>query len=872
MADLYSSTSLLENRRSIRLLHVNEISEQASEALSCELSVINLDDEHSPFAALTYVWNIDDDNKTFMSLKCRDQTLELTRNGYEALKHLRNKLGAFDIWIDAICINQNNDDEKMDQIKLMGDIYSEAETVYVWLGVGGDACDRALQFIRRDDFQRYVRWEEESAQYEISKGQIRKAAWAYGFGGIVSIAASSQHATWQDKIWARAWTERQEKVSFDDLMTLLDNPWITRMWTFQEILLASNPVVVVGPSHLPWVLFERAVIFLQYSRICRKSAPRLHDVLEAWTELVLGRDQLFTATAASSDRVAAVSSDSTADVDDHQPTQLLRYRDFMIDISETANKIKERTYDIAGYLIVSIIVTGFAGIVAAALKSNTSVAQHDDEVHAMVEVAGKAVGQIANSLKACGDLKALGCMYAMYIANDAAKNVTSAYNAIQPVIHEPKPFRIGYPILLGTLLLLTIVTILTALFLRRRTVRPMYLTEIGAVHLVNGICTRKCKDARDKPLAMLAILQRLAGHEMELTRASNVLRDSYKGFSKKMIDTTKSLALLIPAAIQGFQDFPSWVPDWAAAPDPFWVNPPLFHGQQGDATPGSRSVFRWSSKNEDILIVGGLQQPDSIFRCYVFTEAPSIYDPKDDSIHLKNLREMSLFLDIEGLPKHYSHLEILKKISKKYMPDNPAMTESQLNKWHILFELFHVIEGENLLFTAITKPSLETKAYLFFKFAALLRPGVLFMLIHGLVFTKLENVWETHVTLCNALARHRKVLFSTKEKRVRLDISHVDPRRRAHNRRLDKYLSQRSTRGKKIVNRVDHRVSIGVAEVTVQPGDKIILVGGVQTPLIIRTTLTKHKLISPAMIPSLMTGRGWVNSIEDENLTLFELN
>jgi hypothetical protein len=158
-----------------------------------------LDDKHSPFAALTYVWNIYD-SEELVPLICRKQILWLTRNGYDALKHLRNKLGAFNIWIDAICIDQANHDEKIDQIKLMGDIYSEAETVYVWLGVGNAACDRALRFIQYAGFQRYFRWEEESAQYEISKHQTQKAAYAYAFGRMGSIRTAPPRKKGQCKI------------------------------------------------------------------------------------------------------------------------------------------------------------------------------------------------------------------------------------------------------------------------------------------------------------------------------------------------------------------------------------------------------------------------------------------------------------------------------------------------------------------------------------------------------------------------------------------------------------------------------------------------------------------------------------------------
>jgi hypothetical protein len=39
------------------------------------------------------------------------------------------------LWIDQICINQNSVAEKSSQVELMGDVYSKAKQVIVWLGV-----------------------------------------------------------------------------------------------------------------------------------------------------------------------------------------------------------------------------------------------------------------------------------------------------------------------------------------------------------------------------------------------------------------------------------------------------------------------------------------------------------------------------------------------------------------------------------------------------------------------------------------------------------------------------------------------------------------------------------------------------------------
>ena len=42
------------------------------------------------------------------------------------------------IWIDALCINQDDKEEKAIQVPLMGEIFSKAQSVFVWLGPDHD--------------------------------------------------------------------------------------------------------------------------------------------------------------------------------------------------------------------------------------------------------------------------------------------------------------------------------------------------------------------------------------------------------------------------------------------------------------------------------------------------------------------------------------------------------------------------------------------------------------------------------------------------------------------------------------------------------------------------------------------------------------
>ncbi|KAH9204993.1 heterokaryon incompatibility, partial [Leptodontidium sp. 2 PMI_412] len=69
------------------------------------------------------------------TIQCNDGTaIAITTNCRDALIALRKRYGRLTIWIDAICINQQDIEEKSKQIQLMEEIYSWSERVIVWLG------------------------------------------------------------------------------------------------------------------------------------------------------------------------------------------------------------------------------------------------------------------------------------------------------------------------------------------------------------------------------------------------------------------------------------------------------------------------------------------------------------------------------------------------------------------------------------------------------------------------------------------------------------------------------------------------------------------------------------------------------------------
>lgn len=115
----------------------------SSAPLHGTLRVVDL--ETSPkFTALSYVWG--KSGSIQHTILCNGVDVPVTESCHEALCALRRIYGAVTIWVDAICIHQDNDKEKEVQIPLMNEIYTWAQAVYVWLGPGTDQSDKAIDW------------------------------------------------------------------------------------------------------------------------------------------------------------------------------------------------------------------------------------------------------------------------------------------------------------------------------------------------------------------------------------------------------------------------------------------------------------------------------------------------------------------------------------------------------------------------------------------------------------------------------------------------------------------------------------------------------------------------------------------------------
>ncbi|KAK9420299.1 putative HET-domain-containing protein [Seiridium unicorne] len=204
------------------------------------LSMVPLQDLSPPhYEALSYVWGTSE-NPGLIHLRhegCAHGAHLITKNLDTALRHLRFCDKTRVIWIDALCINQEDNAEKGVCVAMMGRIYRLAAQVIVWLGPNDQSenSDIAMSLMN------YI------------GSQITMNFSTYAMKPVLDAVDIS--------LGDRS---KQLAIPKNDMLSiylLLCRPYFDRLWIRQEIFLALSERVIVmcGYHEIPWVSFRTAM-------------------------------------------------------------------------------------------------------------------------------------------------------------------------------------------------------------------------------------------------------------------------------------------------------------------------------------------------------------------------------------------------------------------------------------------------------------------------------------------------------------------------------------------------------------------------------------------------------------------------------------
>ncbi|KAM7187719.1 Heterokaryon incompatibility protein (HET) domain containing protein [Naviculisporaceae sp. PSN 640] len=142
MDDIYAYKPL-EPGDSIRLLALHP--GHRDDPITCTLSHTHI--EARPYRALSYEWGDENDLGGIITVNGMPFPRRIQNNLESALREIRTSDEDVVLWIDALCINQDDISEKGHQVAMMGKVFRGADSVIAWLGPESDNSEMAMDLI-----------------------------------------------------------------------------------------------------------------------------------------------------------------------------------------------------------------------------------------------------------------------------------------------------------------------------------------------------------------------------------------------------------------------------------------------------------------------------------------------------------------------------------------------------------------------------------------------------------------------------------------------------------------------------------------------------------------------------------------------------
>ncbi|KAF5985000.1 heterokaryon incompatibility 6 OR allele [Fusarium coicis] len=199
------------------------------------------------YNALSYTWGSPRDSPsltdkaTNITILLNGLPFEVQANLYNALVELQISCSETPIWIDALCINQSNPNERSPQVSVMNQIYGKAKRVLVWLGKAFPELETGLRAVERLGV----------ASVPETLRMIRTQTWDF----------SSDFSTMPERYGMDPVTE-EEAIG---LVALYMSNWFTRIWIIQEVSLTSDVVILCNGKFTVFDYVGYTAAFLHYS-------------------------------------------------------------------------------------------------------------------------------------------------------------------------------------------------------------------------------------------------------------------------------------------------------------------------------------------------------------------------------------------------------------------------------------------------------------------------------------------------------------------------------------------------------------------------------------------------------------------------------
>lgn len=204
--------------------------------VTCKLTTVDLE-QQPEFYSLSYVWGNPEDTK---KVKINSHVILVTKNLASFLSHVQNSNSTSSkFWIDAVCINQEDIEEKSRQIQLMGDIYQRAKCVWSWLGPADGVIDSGLSLLSSMSSKSIfgTEWVHRSMQ-DPPKWDLE---WMEDAGLLEHYKPEPS----TDTKWPNHPSKKWTAIAF-----ILESEYWQRVRIVQEVALAKRQTIICGRASL----------------------------------------------------------------------------------------------------------------------------------------------------------------------------------------------------------------------------------------------------------------------------------------------------------------------------------------------------------------------------------------------------------------------------------------------------------------------------------------------------------------------------------------------------------------------------------------------------------------------------------------------
>lgn len=206
----------LGSENELRLLHVRQSTD------SCSFEIVHRNLLRSlEYEAVSYVWG--NPERTHTLLLSDNTRFPLTSSVSTALPYLAARSTTRYLWIDQICINQADVDERNTEVPKMGAIYKSATRVIAWLEVDNSETRLVQEIIK-------------------TAGEMPQKAKTPYYRRLDPEVAENVSSLFP--------VQQGQNSYLHALSHFLSNPWFRRVWCFQEALLCRHLSFLVGAFEL----------------------------------------------------------------------------------------------------------------------------------------------------------------------------------------------------------------------------------------------------------------------------------------------------------------------------------------------------------------------------------------------------------------------------------------------------------------------------------------------------------------------------------------------------------------------------------------------------------------------------------------------